>query len=177
MKVPTLLAVARHRGTEISNPFPSSKESANHRFPRARQVDRRSDEASKPKPYLRAVLQVRIHLPPARRVALLRSRVAAVGESAVAGLETQGFVAVRHRLLKLVNRRPGKASVVEGDGVMRVERDRLVEVLDGAVVLALVAVSATANGPAAVRASPLHLPPSDANIRPRRRRGSRQGGG
>jgi len=80
MKVPTLLAVARHRGTEISNPFPSSKESANHRFPRARQVDRRSDEASKPKPYLRAVLQVRIHLPPARRVALLRSRVAAVGE-------------------------------------------------------------------------------------------------
>ena len=29
MKVPTLLAVARHRGTEISNPFPSSGESAN----------------------------------------------------------------------------------------------------------------------------------------------------
>ena len=126
MKAPTLLAVASHRGTEISNPFPSSeesanhrflsggarlgldesagyagtrptplsralirlrkagltqhvencgtnssnpplssKESANHRFPRARQIDRRSDEASKPKPYLRAVLQVRIHLPPA----------------------------------------------------------------------------------------------------------------
>ena len=27
MKVPTLLAVARHRGTKISNPFPSSGES------------------------------------------------------------------------------------------------------------------------------------------------------
>jgi hypothetical protein len=27
MKAPTLLAVARHRGTEISNPFPSSGES------------------------------------------------------------------------------------------------------------------------------------------------------
>ena len=27
MKVPTLLAVARHRGTKISNPFPSSRES------------------------------------------------------------------------------------------------------------------------------------------------------
>ena len=53
------------RGTDSSNPVPSSKESANHRFPRARQIDRRSDEASKPKPYLRAVLQVRIHLPPA----------------------------------------------------------------------------------------------------------------
>src|SRR6516164_6268449 len=53
------------RGTSSSNPSPSSKESANHRFPRARQIDRRSDEASKPKPYLRAVLQVRIHLPPA----------------------------------------------------------------------------------------------------------------
>src|SRR6516165_12053937 len=46
------------RGTESSNPPPSSKGSANHRFPRARQIDRRSDEASKPKPYLRAVLQV-----------------------------------------------------------------------------------------------------------------------
>src|SRR6516165_8079235 len=32
MKVPTLLAVARHRGTEISNPSPSSAESANYRF-------------------------------------------------------------------------------------------------------------------------------------------------
>jgi len=52
-------------GTNSSNPPLSSKESANHRFPRARQIDRRSDEASKPKPYLRAVLQVRIHLPPA----------------------------------------------------------------------------------------------------------------
>jgi len=31
MKAPTLLAVARHRGTEISNPFPSSEESANFR--------------------------------------------------------------------------------------------------------------------------------------------------
>jgi hypothetical protein len=28
MKAPTLLAVARHRGTEISNPLPSSEESA-----------------------------------------------------------------------------------------------------------------------------------------------------
>ena len=52
-------------GTGSSNPPSSSKESANHRFPRARQIDRRSDEASKPKPYLRAVLEVRIHLPPA----------------------------------------------------------------------------------------------------------------
>jgi len=33
MKAPTLLAVARHRGTEISNPFPSSGESANCRSP------------------------------------------------------------------------------------------------------------------------------------------------
>src|SRR6516165_10174513 len=32
MKAPTLLAVARHRGTEISNPFPSSGESTNFRF-------------------------------------------------------------------------------------------------------------------------------------------------
>ena len=29
MKTPTLMAVARHRGTEFSNPFPSSGESAN----------------------------------------------------------------------------------------------------------------------------------------------------
>src|SRR6516162_10004802 len=32
MKAPTLLGVASHRGTEISNPFPSSGESTNHRF-------------------------------------------------------------------------------------------------------------------------------------------------
>src|SRR5215510_3160945 len=31
MKAPTLLAVARHRGTEISNPVSSSEESANFR--------------------------------------------------------------------------------------------------------------------------------------------------
>src|SRR5215471_54405 len=32
MKAPTLMAVARHRGTEFSNPFPSSGESANFQF-------------------------------------------------------------------------------------------------------------------------------------------------
>src|SRR6516164_10664376 len=36
-------------GTQSSNPVPYSKESANHRFPRARHIDRRSDEATKPR--------------------------------------------------------------------------------------------------------------------------------
>src|SRR6516162_4105703 len=41
MRAPTLMAVARHRGTEFSNPAPSSEESANHRFPSPHACDRR----------------------------------------------------------------------------------------------------------------------------------------
>ena len=40
----------------------------------------------------------------------------------------------------------GDAAVVEGDGVIRVELDRLVEILDGALVLALVPVGVASIG-------------------------------
>jgi hypothetical protein len=42
MRAPALLVMARHRGTEFSNPFPSSGESANFRF-RGRRRERRGE--------------------------------------------------------------------------------------------------------------------------------------
>jgi hypothetical protein len=56
---------------------------------------------------------------------------------AVARPDAQRLVAVGHRLLKSVQDRPYNASVVEGAGVVRNELDRLVEVLEGPIVLAL----------------------------------------
>jgi hypothetical protein len=75
-------------------------------------------------------------------------KTAAAMSVAEGGLEAQGLIAVHHRLLKSVYDRPSKASAVEGGRVLRVEPDRLVKVLDGAVVLAsvLVADAAVAEG-------------------------------
>lgn len=67
--------------------------------------------------------------------------------SAIIVAQSQGFVAIKQVLLRRAG--AGVAMLVEGVGIVRVEPGRLIEVLNGAVGLALVGI-----GDAAVVESP-----------------------